>query len=54
MSTGELPSGVNQTLVSLIPKGKVPQKMTDLRPISLCNVIDRILSKVLSNRLKPC
>lgn len=28
--------------------------MTDLRPISLCNVLMRILSKVMTNRLKPC
>lgn len=28
--------------------------MQDLRPISLCNVVIRILSKVLSNRLKSC
>lgn len=54
MSSGELPSGINQTLVCLIPKVKVPKEMTDLRPISLCNVLVRILSKVLANRLKPC
>lgn len=44
MCTGELPEGINQTLICLIPKIKVPQTMADLRPISLCNVLVRILS----------
>lgn len=39
MLTGELPQGVNNTLVCLIPKIKQPQYMTQLRPISLCNVL---------------
>lgn len=30
----------------------MPRKMTDLRLISLCNVLFRILSKVIANRLK--
>lgn len=46
--------GVNRTVVCLIPKLKNPQSMTDLRPISLCNVLFRILSKVLANRHKSC
>lgn len=54
MQTCELPSGINRTIVCLLPKIKIPQLMTNLRPISLCNVVVRILSKVLSNRLKPC
>lgn len=45
---------VNKTTVCLISKVKHPQSMTELRPISLCNVLVKILSKVLSNRLKPC
>lgn len=54
MATGELPYDVNKTIVCLIPKTKQPQKMTDLRPISLCNVLIRIVSKVMANRLKEC
>lgn len=51
--TGELPENVNKTLVCLIPKVKHPKKVVDMRPISLCNVLMRILSKVMANRLKP-
>lgn len=54
INTGELPVGINRMLVCLIPNVKIPQAMMDLRPLLLCNVLVRILSKVLSNRLKPC
>ncbi|KAL8124141.1 hypothetical protein AgCh_011956 [Apium graveolens] len=54
IESGELPVGVNRTILCLILKVKVPTNMKDLRPISLCNVLLRILSKVLSNRLKAC
>lgn len=54
MTIGILPEGVNRSLVCLIPKVKVPHTMADIRPISLCNVLVRIISKVLTNRLKTC
>lgn len=44
---------VNHTHVALIPKVKTPQHMTQLRPISLCNVLYKIGSKAMANRLKP-
>lgn len=50
--TGQLREGMNDTLVSLIPKVKNPEKVTQLRPISLCNVSYKIITKVLTNRLK--
>lgn len=52
--TGQLQEEVNRTLVCLLPKVRKPQQMSELRPISLCNVLFRILSKVLANRLKTC
>ena len=52
LNTGEMPPKLNDTYICLIPKTKNPQKITDFRPISLCNVMYRILAKVLANRLK--
>ena len=51
LKTGIMPSGLNNTYICLIPKVKCPQEITEFRPISLCNVVYKIVSKVLANRL---
>jgi hypothetical protein len=52
LNSGKILRKINLAHISLIPKKKNPECMSDYRPISLCNVIYKILSKVLANRLK--
>jgi hypothetical protein len=48
---GRMPEGVNDTTIVLIPKVQHPETLKEYRPISLCNVVYKIVSKCLVNRL---
>lgn len=49
---GTILQGLNDTNMVLIPKKKNPTKNTKLRPILLCNVLVKVITKVVANRLK--
>jgi hypothetical protein len=51
--TDHMPEGVNDTCVVLIPKINHPESLKDFRPISLCNVIYKVVSKCIVNRIRP-
>ena len=52
LNSGVVPESLNSTFIAHIPKMKQPRKVSDFRPISLCNVIYKLISKVLVNQLK--
>jgi hypothetical protein len=52
LEEGQFLPNIIDTNIALVAKAARPESMKDLRPISLCNVIYKILSKVLANRLK--
>lgn len=52
-STGIMPLNLNATHIHLIPKIQGPKKVADYRPIALCNVYYKAISKILSHRLQP-
>ncbi|KAL2247989.1 UNVERIFIED_CONTAM: hypothetical protein Sindi_2651200 [Sesamum indicum] len=50
-STGKLLKQVNSTLLALIPKVHTPMTVGDFRPISCCNVLYKIIAKLIVQRL---
>lgn len=50
--TGQLEPGMNKTSICLIPKKLKAVRLQEFRPISLCNVVYKIIGKLLAKRLK--
>ena len=50
---GSLPKEVNCSLIVLIPKISNPTTVNHFMPISLCNVVYKITSKLLVDKLRP-
>ncbi|KAK6124264.1 hypothetical protein DH2020_042016 [Rehmannia glutinosa] len=52
LNNGKSITEYNDTNIILIPKVTKPSRIADYRPISLCNVVYKVVTKTLANRLK--
>ncbi|KAL5549525.1 hypothetical protein UlMin_004756 [Ulmus minor] len=51
--TGTLHPYINTSNIVLVPKSQNATTVNHYRPISVCNVIYKVISKILADRLKP-
>lgn len=49
---GDIPGSINETLVALVPKVPLPESLNHLRPISCCNFVYKVISKIMVARMK--
>lgn len=50
--TGKLKPALNHTFIALLPKVNFAFKVDQFRPIALCNVVYKIITKILAGRLR--
>jgi len=51
--SGHIAGSINSTFIALIPKTNKTPQFGDFRPISLCNLVYKVISKVIVNIIKP-
>ena len=49
----KMPEYLNRTHITLIPKVQGPEALGNYRPISLCNSVYKIVTKIINARLRP-
>ena len=52
INNATIPMSWNDTTIVMIPKVDEPEKVTQFHPISLCNVVYKVIPKMLAFRLK--
>ena len=51
--SGHLLRAFNHSFIALVPKKESASRVEHFRPISLCNVVYKVITKILSTRIKP-
>ena len=52
-TNGSICGSHNTTFIALIPKSSWPETYSDFRPISICNLVYKIISKTIANIINP-
>lgn len=52
-ATGSLLKQLNHTIIALVPKSSHASSVGDFRPIACCNVVYKVISKIIAARLAP-
>ena len=52
LSMGVIPTSLISIFIALFPKVKSPTKVSEFRHFSLCNIVYKLVSKVVANRMR--